>query len=422
MNNKKLNRKELSEVFNNAMRGEYNSVAQTDSVEEHSVTTEDFDEFEPYDIDDFSHDRASDGVSSGECATSYCADDFHRRRSATQASMDVGSRSAVSEQSSADSRGSKKIGALLLRTANDVIEEGRKKEDPKALYSCFWNEGEIACLFADSNVGKSILSVQIADEITRNLNRKVHYYDFELSEKQFQLRYTDETTGESHRFSNLLKIAHVSESMISENFENQIIDTIENGAVGDDCSIIIIDNISALNNHLETGEAAGQLMLRLMDLKHRLNLSVLVIAHTPKRDMTQPITQNDLAGSKRLFNFFDSVFSMGKSAVDSGIRYIKQIKSRNGRIIYDTQSVLIGELEKEAAMPKFVASGTVNEYSLLKVADTTSQSVRQDRVAALSGKGKSCREISEELGISKSAVSRILCSLRQQKVPNSNMQ
>ena len=422
MNHKKLNRKELSEVFNNAMRGEYNSVAQTDSVEEHSVTTEDFDEFEPYDIDDFSHDRASDGVSSGECATSYCADDFHRRRSATQASMDVGSRSAVSEQSSADSRGSKKIGALLLRTANDVIEEGRKKEDPKALYSCFWNEGEIACLFADSNVGKSILSVQIADEITRNLNRKVHYYDFELSEKQFQLRYTDETTGESHRFSNLLKIAHVSESMISENFENQIIDTIENGAVGDDCSIIIIDNISALNNHLETGEAAGQLMLRLMDLKHRLNLSVLVIAHTPKRDMTQPITQNDLAGSKRLFNFFDSVFSMGKSAVDSGIRYIKQIKSRNGRIIYDTQSVLIGELEKEAAMPKFVASGTVNEYSLLKVADTTSQSVRQDRVAALSGKGKSCREISEELGISKSAGSRILCSLRQQKVPNANMQ
>lgn len=422
MNHKKLNRKELSEVFNNAMRGEYNSVAQTDSVEEHSVTTEDFDEFEPYDIDDFSHDRASDGVSSGECATSYCADDFHRRRSATQASMGVDSRSAVSEQSSADSRGSKKIGALLLRTANDVIEEGRKKEDPKALYSCFWNEGEIACLFADSNVGKSILSVQIADEITRNLNRKVHYYDFELSEKQFQLRYTDETTGESHRFSNLLKIAHVSESMISENFENQIIDTIENGAVGDDCSIIIIDNISALNNHLETGEAAGQLMLRLMDLKHRLNLSVLVIAHTPKRDMTQPITQNDLAGSKRLFNFFDSVFSMGKSAVDSGIRYIKQIKSRNGRIIYDTQSVLIGELEKEAAMPKFVASGTVNEYSLLKVADTTSQSVRQDRVAALSGKGKSCREISEELGISKSAVSRILCSLRQQKVPNSNMQ
>lgn len=421
MNHKKLNRKELSEVFNNAMRGEYNSVADANNVERHSVATEDFDEFEPYDIDDFSHEALSDGVSPSEGTTSYCVDDFYRRRSATQASMVAGDEKAGAEQASAATCGGKKIGALLLRTANDVIEEGRKKEDPKALYSCFWNEGEIACLFADSNVGKSILSVQIADEITRNLNRKVHYYDFELSEKQFQLRYTDETTGTSHRFSNLLKIAHVSESMISENFENQIIDTIENGAVGDDCSIIIIDNISALNNHLETGEAAGQLMLRLMDLKHRLNLSVLVIAHTPKRDMTQPITQNDLAGSKRLFNFFDSVFSMGKSALDSGIRYIKQIKSRNGRIIYDTQSVLIGELEKEAAMPKFVATGTVNEYSLLKVADTSSQSVRQDRVAALSEKGKTCREISEELGMSKSAVSRILCRLRHQNVSNSNL-
>ena len=412
MNNKKLNRRELSEVFNNAMRNEYNSATLTKDVEEQVVSTDDADDFEPYDIDDFSQDADEESVS--PAVGSYCTDDFYRRRSVSESAQAIVAEKSQSEQEATESNGGKKFGALLLRTANDVIEEGRRKANPKALYSCFWNEGEIACLFADSNVGKSILSVQIADEITRNHNCKVHYYDFELSEKQFQLRYTDETTGVSHRFSNLLKLAHVSESMISENFENQIIDTIENGAVGDDCSIIIIDNISALNNHLETGEAAGQLMLRLMDLKHRLNLSVLVIAHTPKRDMTQPITQNDLAGSKRLFNFFDSVFSMGKSAVDSGIRYIKQIKSRNGRIIYDTQSVLIGELEKEAAMPKFVATGTVNEYSLLKVTDTVSQNLKQDRVKALNEEGKSCREISEELGISKSAVNRIICNLRHQ--------
>ena len=45
-------------------------------------------------------------------------------------------------------------------------------------------------MFADSNVGKSILAVQIADRIARTDN--VLYLDFELSEKQFQLRYTNE--------------------------------------------------------------------------------------------------------------------------------------------------------------------------------------------------------------------------------------
>ncbi len=55
----------------------------------------------------------------------------------------------------------------------------------------FGTRGELSCLFADSNVmGKSILAVQIADRIARTDN--VLYLDFELSEKQFQLRYTNE--------------------------------------------------------------------------------------------------------------------------------------------------------------------------------------------------------------------------------------
>ena len=36
----------------------------------------------------------------------------------------------------------------------------------------------------------------------------------------------------------------------------------------------------------------------------RYALSILVLAHTPKRSLDCPITSNDLAGSKRLYNFF----------------------------------------------------------------------------------------------------------------------
>jgi hypothetical protein len=56
-------------------------------------------------------------------------------------------------------------------------------------------------LFADTNVGKSILAVQIADNVARGeaygllccetKAQKVIYFDFELSDKQFEGRYSE---------------------------------------------------------------------------------------------------------------------------------------------------------------------------------------------------------------------------------------
>lgn len=80
------------------------------------------------------------------------------------------------------------IGVMSIKTANRTILEASQLPTPRALWDSFWYEGELSCLFADSNVGKSILAVQIADCIARTDN--VLYLDFELSEKQFQLRYT----------------------------------------------------------------------------------------------------------------------------------------------------------------------------------------------------------------------------------------
>ena len=80
---------------------------------------------------------------------------------------------------------------------------------------------------------------------------------------------------------------------------------------------------------MEKGDAAGRLMIQLNNLKKRYGLSILVLAHTPKRSLDCPITSNDLAGSKRLYNFFDSVFVIGKSALDGGLRYVKQLAAQS---------------------------------------------------------------------------------------------
>lgn len=68
------------------------------------------------------------------------------------------------------------------------------------LFGEFLFEGEIFILFADTNLGKSILAVQIANSIstgisTCGLNLKcsptpIIYFDFELSDKQFENKYS----------------------------------------------------------------------------------------------------------------------------------------------------------------------------------------------------------------------------------------
>ena len=83
-----------------------------------------------------------------------------------------------------------------------------ERPDPKPLWRNIWYENEVCCLFADTNVGKSILAVQIADEISQK--RKVVYFDFEMTDKQFQMRYTDSDTGTPHAFSDNLFRAELS--------------------------------------------------------------------------------------------------------------------------------------------------------------------------------------------------------------------
>ena len=69
------------------------------------------------------------------------------------------------------------VGMMNIKTANQTILEASLLPTPRALWDSFWYEGELSCLFADSNVGKSILAVQIADRIARTDN--VLYLDFD---------------------------------------------------------------------------------------------------------------------------------------------------------------------------------------------------------------------------------------------------
>lgn len=300
---------------------------------------------------------------------------------------------------------------FTARTAYETIVEAQKLPDPRKLWKEFWFENEVCCLFADSNVGKSVLAVQIAAVISKT--DKVLYYDFEQSEKQFQMRYTDPKTGKLYKFSkNFIRLTLPTECLnaISGNMEETIMSNIEGDLEAYKAKILIIDNISWLMNARNSTETASNLMKRLVALKKIYGLSILVLAHNKKKASSKPIDQNDLAGSKRLINFFDAAFAIGKSMDDPQIKYLKQIKVRTGQFLYDSDHVLLCTIEQQNSLVQFVEQGYGDEADHLKKPKAHEKVMQMASVKSLKAAGKSIREIAAMTGISKSKVDRLLKS------------
>jgi hypothetical protein len=129
---------------------------------------------------------------------------------------------------------------------------------------------------------------------------------------------------------------------------------------------VIIDNITYLRHENEKAKDALPLMKHLKRLKNKYNLSLLVLAHTPKRDLTKPLTRNDLQGSKVLMNFCDSSFAIGESSSDSSFRYIKMIKVRSTEHIYDSDNIIVCQITKPHNFLHFRFLHFDSEYKHLK--------------------------------------------------------
>lgn len=316
---------------------------------------------------------------------------------------------------------------LIAKPANEWIEEANKRPIPKMLFSELWHEGELCILFATSGNGKSILSVQIADAITCGLPlagfkmeaspQIVLYFDFELSDKQFEGRYSDKFKNHYKFNEKFIRIeinpdADIPEKMTVEEF---LINSIEVRITKLNARILIIDNITYLSNDPEKAKDALPLLKKLKDLKKRYDLSILALTHTPKRDESRPIGKNDLFGSSMIYNFCDSAFTIGKSSHDESLRYIKQIKERFKAKIYDSDNVIVCQIEKPYNCTQFTFIGFGKESDYLKTISETEKQVMKEMIPQRSREGKSSREIAKEFNITRYKVEKILKSQIDEK-------
>ena len=298
-------------------------------------------------------------------------------------------------------------GLFIAMSAKQWVDTASLMPDPKRLYGVLWNEGELCCLFGDSNCGKSIFATQIAIEVSKRF--RTLYFDFEMSCKQFQLRYTDEY-GEKFVFPDNFIRLEMDPSKISDDpdFEKMLISEIKKQITIQHADVVIIDNLSFICLQSESGDAAGRLMRQLKEIQVSSKVSILVLGHTPKRDMCTPITQNELAGSKRLFNFFDSVFAIGVSARDHSLRYLKQLKVRADKFTFTSENVLTSEIIKDGSFLHFKSIKEEPESTHLRTPEQDKVVQLEENIIRLYNEKYGLRQISRELGASYGKVQRVL--------------
>lgn len=308
---------------------------------------------------------------------------------------------------------------LIVKSANDCVTDAKKKPTPKMLCGELWFEGELCILFASTNVGKSILAVQIADSISRGEaignfklqapKQKVLYLDCELTDKQFQRRYSNEDETEVYLFDENLKRIEINPNADIPkdiDFETAVYNGIERAIIETKAKVLIIDNLTFLKSGTETAKDALPLMKTLKMMKTKYELSIMALAHTPKRDSTNPLTINDMQGSAMIANFIDSCFAIGKSVTDD-LRYIKQLKQRSCEQVYHADNVVIAEISKSSNFLQFEFMGYGEESKFLKLPNEKDKDELITNVKKLRSEGLTFREIAEKLNITKSTADRL---------------
>lgn len=311
---------------------------------------------------------------------------------------------------------------LKIQTANKWIEDAKRMPIPKCLFGDLWIEGEVCILFADTNLGKSILAVQIGQSIASGESipgfslgvepKKVAYCDFELVEKQFEKRYSADYTDHFNFSNNLIRITIDPDGDFPDGqlFEEMLMEKLEKYVVNEKVEILIVDNLTYLKNETEKAKDASPLMKKLQNLKKRFGISLLVLAHTPKRDLHREITLNDVQGSKMVTNFCDSAFAIGKSTNGADLRYLKQTKVRSSEHLYGSDNVCVCELIKDHNFLKFNLLGYSTEREHLKVDSDDEKAALKLQAVEMHNKGMSYSEIAKELGFSDKTIKKWIVS------------
>ena len=306
---------------------------------------------------------------------------------------------------------------FIRNTTQNLKQQIQSIGTVEKIFGKLWFMGDICVLFSDSNIGKSTLANDIvfgilqkgwdffgenSESCTVKEPLNVIYYDFETSDNQYMVKYRNMPD---------VNFSRITMDYFDANFSfdaEDVAGNIKTMIRDDSHNIIVVDNLSAIE-----GMAAGGFK-KIREFVYKLkriitlngNTSILLLAHTVKRNQTKPITQNDLLGSKAIINFCDSAFALGPSVKGEDVRYIKHIKARQAMKYEEVAEIYL----ESTPYPHFVFGEWTDEEEHLKKNAKKSKIDEElgGEIMLLLNHGKSIREIANITGTSKSTVHRYI--------------
>lgn len=243
----------------------------------------------------------------------------------------------------------------------EVIDDLADDFNPNATYEVnkhlfypILKEKQLAIIFGVSGEGKSILAVDIANQIATGKSlwsafkvetepQNVLYIDFELGASSFQNRYR------TSKYSKNLIIKNVNvhnynthiglNSKVSDKIDKAIKFIIELSRKNKS-KVIFIDNLSNIADSLQNTRDADRFVSDLYGQMKDLDLTIVFVGHTTKLPKNNiPLHFNQLKGNSSLSKTFESIIGFKRSLIDKNISYLKQTKSRNLNLVFDGDTV-----------------------------------------------------------------------------------
>ena len=230
------------------------------------------------------------------------------------------------------------------------------------LFGDMWRRGEVAVLFGESGVGKSILAMHIAETIARGKRfaegfavpraQPVVYFDFELTDIQFRERYSvqpgpNPRRRQRYQFSERLLRASVGEiTSLPDVFKGDVRAYIrywmatEAESVEND--VFVIDNVSFLTG----SQPDANLVRNLKRYAAEYGKSFLILATSREKRIPHELKLADATAHKHIIEQADSVFALARSTCGEEIRYLKHLKSRTAEPQFTDQNVAVLRLER----------------------------------------------------------------------------
>jgi len=298
-----------------------------------------------------------------------------------------------------------KVGAAMqtkLRSAADLMREA-KREAAEMLFDEFWRQGEIALLFGEAGVGKSLIAVQAANAIAGGKpfgglsmptkGRRVLYVDLVLSDAQFRYRYAHGPTRGRMTFSrNFLyeRPPHGADVV------QWIRETIEANSI--DC--VVIDDLNALLRTSYSARDAIALMTELRRLVCVNSISVLVLADS-RRYPKRSAGVDDLRRLRGVCDLADTVIAMTGN-VETNRRSLTIVRSRvvsSEWTVHAPLRLIFAETEAGQDRPEFAVAQRTFDADLINIIERVKEMHDEDEM--------SFRSIADELDISKSKAQRL---------------